>query len=168
MSHPNLDKLTGRDPNATFPVRTVAEVCSAHDNCHVISHWEQRDSDQPFTIAWHSHAHTSWHISCRLADSTPICEDNTTAAGGTVEWSPQCVDCHILSGCPDPVHPAPGKLSRKGDGTLAIHATHPRFTELSTHPGAEHHDGDTWEDCSRCAPRAAACDGCRAVLAGTG
>ena len=68
MSHPNLDKLTGRDPNATFPVRTVAEVCSAHDNCHVISHWEQRDSDQPFTIAWHSHAHTSWHISCRLAE----------------------------------------------------------------------------------------------------
>lgn len=163
MPHPNLRKLEGRDPACTFPVRTFAQVCPIHADCTMISHWEQRDPAAGFVRAWHSHAHTTTHIACRIGDATPVVEDHTVAKPKLVEWRPMCADCHEAFRHGEHAHHT-GGLKHIGDGRYALSTLHPRFVELSTHPDVEVHNGPDWRSCARCAGHGAACDGCAAQL----
>lgn len=162
MSHPNLRKLRGRDPACTFPVRTFAQTCPLHADCVMISHWEQRDPKAGFTRAWHSHAHASLHIACRIGDATPVVEDHTASPPKLLNWTPMCADCHAILGHDHPGHHGSGIANRLG--TLLVHADHPRYAELAEHPLAQVHSGDSYRSCMRCAADAAACEGCRQQL----
>lgn len=160
-----------------MPNRTLAQRCAEHEDCTVIQHIEElatitvtdeeydadghlvRTTERTITIpnfvAWWSHAHVLTHVGCRLGDATPEAEDHTAvppgelaAAPGVLTWRPTCASCHAALGHPAPrPHPPGGGVLLSADGSVEVHS------------------GEGADDCAVCAPRAAACEGCRATSA---